>query len=150
MSTLTELIDKLITEKTFSLDGVKAIEQMRQKAEAQEARIAEQKTTVDDLRKENATLRSENGRLSATLDDARKNEAALASREAMVVRHETARAVAEASMAAYKDAMTIVFRPNTVRETAQRNYQSQYYTPGSQFPNTSTMSMPESSVREEG
>lgn len=115
-ATLTELIDQLVNEKTFSLEGVKAIEQMRQKAEQQQAKIEALAARSAEQVTEIAQLKADNERKAAELTEIKKREADLKVRETAVAAHETLAAVSKAEAAAYKHSMEIVFKPNTVRE----------------------------------
>lgn len=114
---LTELIDKLITERTFSVEGVKAIEALRIKAEAQSAELKRKDDAIESNRKTISNLEAGLDSARTEIERINKDLADLRARESKIADHEKARAVAEATASAYKDAMQIVFKPNTVRET---------------------------------
>ena len=120
MSNLTEAINKLVEEKTFSLDALEAIRGLRDKAEAMERENNLLKVQVADLRADHDGLKAENAALTAELTEfklearirAKEIEAYDAKAEAM-----RQRAIADT----FREAMGMIFRPNTVREQVQRN-----------------------------
>lgn len=118
---LTTLIDKLVTEKTFSVDGVKAIEQLRQKAAAQEDKIGLLEIAAKELKRTYDMIEADRQRLRGKEDTFIKREAELVAREAKVAEHEKTAAVAVAKADAFMFALTTVFKPNTVRETIMKS-----------------------------
>lgn len=112
-------LDELITSSTFSLEALDGIKAMRDKLVEAEANYSAQlernEKLADELRDTRATLvklREEIARL----------EAVVASNAHLV--EQGRKAIAEADKqqavaAAYRDAMQIVFKPNTMRETVQ-------------------------------
>lgn len=143
---LTALIDKLVTEKTFSVDGVKAIEQLRQKAAAQEEKIVRLEANARDLTARNAAVESERNQLRETAAAWTKREAELSAREAKAGEHEKKAAVAEAQAGAYMFALTTVFKPNSVREMVTKSVPIAQGNPSY----VSTFGMSETITREDG
>jgi hypothetical protein len=147
---LTTLIDKLITERTFSVEGVKAIEALRAKAEAQASELARKDDMIRSLREASAKENAEITCQRAQIETLGKDLAAIREREGKIVDHEKARAVAEATASTFREAMNIVFRPNTVREAVQSNVPTSFMPPGSSYPQTNWHTETKQVTREEG
>lgn len=118
---LLNAIDRLVEEKTFNLDALDAIKNLRNQAESLEERR-------DELVGMCERYRSEIKGLTDRIAELEKQSASLTSTVAMhkereqeadeaIYAAEKHRAVAEA----YKDAMNIVFKPNAVRERVHQN-----------------------------
>ena len=121
MKELTDLVEKLVTEKTFNLDAAKAVEDLKEKFRAKEQECekhkeaykakcdeaARQSKVIADL--EARVRELENGlKILRDLDE-----------KAWVSIHEAEKEKAVA--AAYKDALHTIFKPNAVRETIHRS-----------------------------
>jgi len=149
MTKLTELIESLIEEKTFSLEGVKAIEEMRQKAAAQEARIEATANEIKEARLEILSLETANSKLATAMALTEKREHDLAAREKAAFENEKKAAVSTAESSAYKHAFEIVFRSNTVRETIHHSVPVARNQPGG-YSNVEYHSETKTVAREEG
>lgn len=114
---LTGMIDKLVTEKTFTMDALEAIQALKVKAEQLEAQN-------EKLTKDLTTAQANVKELTDKLSDAHsKNqewngrEKAIVARELKMFENEKNAAVANAVSAAYRDALKTVFAPNVVRQS---------------------------------
>ena len=129
-SELITAIDRLVEEKTFNLDALEAIKDLRDKASRLEATVElleaqgkKHKENTDKLIKENNDL----------MDSWNKQNAKVAELEAReklaweaIYRAEKHEAVAEA----YKDALRTVFKPHAVREQVIQNIPVPLSSPG--------------------
>lgn len=123
MSTATEvsaLIEKMLQEKTLSLDAMEGIQLLKKKAEAADTEITRLKDVQAEFVKSKSLLETkldiavtENTALKAAADSVK-------AREALVFKNELRAAVAEAQAVAYRDSMKIVFAPNVVRENIMK------------------------------
>lgn len=130
---ITDLIDKIVEESTFSVKGVDAIKALRDKAAAQEREIVSLNATIkegsaanDSLRTENGRLKEHNARLVAREDDLKKREDAM-------TKIEKEAAVNAAKAEAYRDSMQIVFKPHTVREMVSKSVPVNHPQYGTQY-----------------
>lgn len=122
MTDLLKQIDDLVASKTFNLDALEGIKQIKDRLAAviaENERLAKQiKLTQEDMLAETrkreaaeANAKELQQRLIGMNDIATKGADAIWERK-----------VAEASAAAYKDALYTVFKPNAVRENIHRNH----------------------------
>lgn len=118
---VTSLIDKMVQEKTLSLEAMDGIQALKKKAEAADQQIDRLTTNLnertaerDDFAKQLAAVRDENKILTA-------RDQGIAAREAAVFKNELRAAVAEATATAFEKSMRIVFAPNIVRESVLKN-----------------------------
>lgn len=116
---LTEMIDRIVTEKTFTMDALEAIQALKVKAEQLEYRNASLTKDLSDSQVVRSRLTQQLSSVQIKLQTLEEHEQEVAAREAKVVEHEKRAAIAEAVSAAYKDALKIVFAPNVVRNTVQ-------------------------------
>lgn len=121
MNDLTKLINQLVDEKTFTLDGLDAIKAVRDKADAL---VVELETTKERLK----NSRADESNLREALDKERELTKLLQSKIDMHLAREKEADIAiyaadkyQAVADAYKDAMSIVFKPNAVRETISKS-----------------------------
>ena len=146
MSNLTEAINKLVEEKTFSLDALEAIRGLRDKAEAMERENNLLKVQVADLRADHDGLKAENAALTSDLTVFKSREASIRAKE---IEAYDAKAEAKRQQAiadTFREAMGMIFKPNTVREQVQRNIP--VASPGSNGSAGYVSNYPESSVVE--
>jgi len=117
---LTGMIEKLVTEKTFTMDALEAIQALKVKAGQLETQNEKLDREVASYKK-NAEIDT-NLRLSmkSDLDAWKAREASIVARELKMFENEKSAAVATAVSAAYLTSMKIVFAPNTVRESVQK------------------------------
>lgn len=113
---LTAAIDAIINEKTFSLEGLRAIEEVRSKANMLEVALKSSLETVDSLGKEVAEANAENAKLKAQVNAAAVREAEITIREAKIAELEKSAAVAQAEAKVFDKCFERVFANRTVRE----------------------------------
>lgn len=114
---ILELIDDIVAKNTFSLEALDSIKALKDKVQEQEksiTKLEEQKKQSSDLY--NSTY-ADTIELRKTINELREENRKLIEQEekakASIYEAEKQAAVA----AAYKDAMQIVFKPHTVRES---------------------------------
>ena len=143
---LTDMLDKLIEEGTFSVKATEGIQQLRadldaanEKAESLEGQLAtaqeknaDQARRITDLTNDNTALTTRNEGLQATIEDMQIRD-----REAIA---------AIASGNAYKHALETVFKPPQVRTDVWQNYTRENYTNMHVNPDGSSTPMPISST----
>jgi len=110
MADLTTLIEKLVEEKTFSLDAVAAIQTIRQKAVDLEKQLSQALTSADAYKDKLDAITFEHSRLIA-------RENSVIEREKKMVELEKAVAVSDAVRAAQKDMFDRMFANRVVRES---------------------------------
>ena len=116
MDELTKLIDQMVQEKTFSMEGVAAINELREQAELMQKTI---KQLQESFKKENECanrLRNDNDALKGELKNWRAREEKLTNRESKITELEKDRAVANAKADTFRECVGLVFRNTTVRE----------------------------------
>lgn len=145
---LSEMIDALVREKTFSLDAIDAVKALRDKAKDLEQTIERRNGDLATVSKNAANMEREIGALKREIESLSKIHDGIAEREAKVVENEKLAAVAKAESAAYKHALETVFRPNTVRERVIDNIPIAVDSGG--YSSVSTYSTSKDVVREEG
>lgn len=118
---IADLIDKLAQEKTFSLEGVKAIEELRVKSEGQRQRIEALEKELTTARAVLHDYEQKDSAAQITIQKLKEREESLKKREADIFKHEKDAAVANAQTVAFKEAMHIMFKPNTIRESVHRS-----------------------------
>lgn len=109
MDDLTKAIDKLLNEKTFTVEAVRGIEELRKRAERMEQELKGTTDLSAKYEKESEKLRSENAVLKA-------REAALAEREKKMTDLERTAAVEAAKTAVWSECFTKIFANRVVRE----------------------------------
>ena len=120
MSELTILIDKLVTEKTFSLDALDAIKILRDKATAQDEFIAEMKQQAQQKHADFLAVTKDRDRLFEAEATLAARAFKVSEREEKVTSLEKAAAVAEAKAAALGHCFDTVFRNTVFREMSNR------------------------------
>lgn len=121
MDDLTKLIDTLVQQKTFSLDAVGSIKELRDKAADLETKLkkAEEygKRRDMELQQNAATIGARD--LQVKRWETREKE--LSEREAKVTDLEKSTAVAQAESHVMRDVFHTIFRNTIVRETTNRD-----------------------------
>ena len=120
---ILELIDDIVAKNTFSLEALDSIKALKDKVQEQEksiAKLEEQKKQSSEIY--NSTY-NDNVKLRETINNLREENKKLIEQEfeAKASIYEAAKQAAIA--AAYKDAMQIVFKPHSVRESMFTNKQ---------------------------
>jgi len=118
---LTDVIDEMVRNKTFSLDALEAVKGLKDRAIEQEKKIERLDSLLATRAESEARLRAENSTLQRTIDDHAKNEISLREREAKVLTLELAEARSTATAGALREAFGIVFKNTTIRESVQRS-----------------------------
>lgn len=117
---LTRVIDELVEKKTFGLDALGAIKELRDKAQAQEETIKAREQQAENQQRKIAELERELGSAKARVEKLMLREANLLEREKAadkaIYDAERHRAVADA----WRAAMGMVFKPVEVRTSIQR------------------------------
>lgn len=117
---LLAFIDKMVEQKTFGLDALKAISELRDKAEALNERLAVEKRNAErraeDIRQRDARLASLESKVAALA----LRETAVADREAKATELEKRVAVAEAKHMATVETAAMFLRNSLVRESVQK------------------------------
>lgn len=119
-SELVQIIERLIEEKTFSVEGVKAVEALREKAVSLEVALERTRNTLDDRNAELIRLRSEAATKDQLLMEWGARERSLVAREKdadkAIYDSEKHQAVANV----WQQAMSMVFKPAAIRTEIQR------------------------------
>lgn len=131
MTLLEELnakLEELVQSKVLSLDGLSSLADLKSKLEAGDKRIA---TLLQNLETKEATIAELREKISDRNDIIQRwegrdkeliaRDSALKAREREIFNHEKTAAVSEARAEAYKEAMTIVFKPPLMRESVVRS-----------------------------
>jgi hypothetical protein len=117
---LLKQIDNLVESKTFNLDALDGIKQLKDDLKKTlDERDALQKR-YDAALAANSDKSAEILRLTARVNEQEKHIAGMADLANKGAEAIWEKKVSEASAAAYKDALYTVFKPNAVRETVQR------------------------------
>jgi hypothetical protein len=113
------LIDDLVASKTFSLDALEAVRQLKDKAVELERQLERRNQEVADLKETKLHLENKVREQRALVDAIDAREKAVIGRESQIHTVEMARAVSDARAATFEQAMKIVFAPNMVRNMVQ-------------------------------
>lgn len=116
---LVQMIETLVQEKTFSLDALEAIKNLRDKAEKLQDELEKTQRTLADTQSRRSALTAENALLTEELNVWKNRESAILSREKTMYALEQRTAVAEAQANAFLLSMKITFAPNMVRNSLQ-------------------------------
>ena len=127
--TLLDMIQKMVENKTFSLEGLQAIAKLRENAVANETKLLEYEESIKRLKLENERFREVHRELTKNIEDwkvAEKNkETIMAVREKNVSNLETRTAVAEAKENTLQSVFQMLFKNTVVRESVQRSVVSE-------------------------
>ena len=115
MDDLTKLIDQIVEDKTFSLEAVKIIEELRATAISLEEEVSQINKTYIAEQATSKELRKKNDLLTARVMKISDREKAVEAREAKITELEKAKAVAQAQASTYQSCMELVFRNTVVR-----------------------------------
>lgn len=115
MEKITEMIDALVAEKTFSLEGVKAIEAVRAKAEALQRTLESTALERDSARKERELAVNDAAVKARTISEWEQRSATIATREKTMTEKEQTAAVQTATAATFRECFAMVFRNVEVR-----------------------------------
>ncbi len=121
MKELTDLVEKLVTEKTFNLEAAKAVEDLKEKFRTKdqehEALRAALKGKSEELIERAKIIADLEAKVKGLEHGLKLLQEQDAKAKTAIYEAERERAVA----AAYKDALHTIFRPNAVRETIHRS-----------------------------
>lgn len=118
---LTKLIDTLVEQKTFGLDALGPIKDLRDKAARQETALNNANNSILEYRRDMAAKDAEISRLQSDINDWSQRQAEMENRERKVFDLEKASAVAVAKSEVWGDAFHSIFKNTIVRETINRD-----------------------------
>jgi septal ring factor EnvC (AmiA/AmiB activator) len=121
MSELTDLIDKLVVEKTLSFEAIDKVKELKDKAEDLEGRLGDVENDNKHLGERSMKLSDENGELRATIANWEKRENSLNEREGKISELEKCKAIAEAVSASQKQMFETIFKNVTVRRSVNKS-----------------------------
>lgn len=146
---LTRAIDRLVQDKVFSMEGIEAIKELRDRSANLESNLLEKSKKIEELELGRKELIQENRSLADSVKLLNERDKAMADREAKVFELEKSAAVAVAESKAYKYAMDAVFKPNTIREAVHKTVPVvRNYSDGGGFVETHTQT--ETVTRDDG
>ena len=118
-SELTYLIDKLVADKTFSVEAAEGIKRLRDANMALTDKVqeleAESKSTEDSY----FALKRQHDDQAFRLSMLSQREANIAKRELEMTKLEKEKAVAEAKLDGFREGVSTVWKPSQVREVVQ-------------------------------
>ncbi len=118
MEKLTQLIDDIVEQKTFSMDGIEGVKRIRDRAATLESQATEDKKLRQKDTETIRELRAESIRFTECIAKWNKRESELQEREAKMIGLEKGAAVSEAKADTFKKCFGFVFRnTETVAET---------------------------------
>lgn len=117
MEDLTKLIDKMVEDKTSSLDAIGAVNALRETADELQKHLDSSGRSVEILKREKASLESHLRRALDAVEVWEGREAALQEAEGKCHANETARQVAEAKANTAMEMFKTVFKPAEVRRS---------------------------------
>lgn len=118
MEKLTQLIDELVSEKTFNLDAVEGIQKLRERAEALETKSVSLEEKLEKEEGKSVKEIVKNDKLLQELSEWRSRESSLSEREKKITELEKAKAVAQAESATFEKCVGLVFRNTMLRKDA--------------------------------
>jgi uncharacterized coiled-coil protein SlyX len=129
---LSDLIDDMVREKTFSLDALDAVKGLRDRALVQDASIEKLTKTLADRDETIGKMRSQASELSAEITAFKARESSIAEREGKTRDLELREAASTASAGAYREVFGTIFKNVTVRESAMKQLPYSNTQPGGQ------------------
>lgn len=115
------VIEEMLNEKTFNLDAVEAIKSMKDQVKDLEDRKDSLELKFSDLQKTHISLIEQRDTAQTRLVEYEKRESELVEREKEMTRLECEVEKERAVAGAYRDSMSIVFKPHSLRETVLKN-----------------------------
>lgn len=115
MDELTKLIDQMVHEKTFSMEGVEAVKALRDQAVALEDQVENLLQDHENDKRDLDGFKAKVLRLEKEGSDLRSRESAVIEREKKMTELEKATAVANAKADTFKECVGLVFRNATLR-----------------------------------
>lgn len=143
---LSDLIDDMVREKTFSLDALDAVKGLRDRAFVQDASIEKLTKTLADRDETIGKMRAQASELSAEITVLKARENSVAEREGKTRDLELKEAAATAKAQALDSVFGTIFRNVTVRETTVKQVPYSNTQPGG-YTNTGMMPATESAER---
>lgn len=126
---LLDMIQKMVEDKTFSLEGLQAIAKLRENAVENQTKILRYEEIIKDIKLENERFREVHRELTKNIEDwkaaEKTKETAMAAREKNVSSLETRTAVAEAKESTLQSVFQTLFKNTVVRESVQRSVVSE-------------------------
>jgi len=96
VSELTDLIDRMVVEKTFSLDALEVVKELKNRAELLEGQLKANRDLAENAKRREEEAKAENALLQMEIGVLKARETAVAEREKTVTAMEQRVAVAEA------------------------------------------------------
>jgi hypothetical protein len=150
MNELTNLIDTLVQQKTFSLEAVGLIKDLRDKAADLENKLKNSQVNGEhqrrDIQNNEAAIRRQNDELAKWA----KREADIQAREAKMTELEKMVAVETTRATVYSVCMDKMLANRIVRESIQHSEPHTYIRPGDSYPQTTYQTRTQDTSREEG
>lgn len=117
---LIKMIEKLVEEKTFSLEGAKAIAELKSLADLNESKLKEYETRINTYRREVEEYKAKIDRSTRTIEEYQKREKSIEDREKSMNEYNIRVAVAEARHGVLYDVFNTIFKNTIVREDIQK------------------------------
>jgi len=118
---LLDLIRKAVEEKTFTLEGLKAVEELKKSAEANRQKLVDYESRIADYVKKSEAHNAEIAGLLVTIAEYKKQENEMKRRESYLVQMDVKTAVAEAKAGTIADMFQTIFKNTIVREHVQKS-----------------------------
>ena len=118
---LTKLIDSLVEQKTFGLDALGPIKDLRDRAAKQEALLRTSADEIRELKTQGYQKDGQIARLANEVKDWTQRLAEIENRERKIFELEKASAVAVAQSDIWSNAFHSIFKNTVVRETINRD-----------------------------
>lgn len=119
-SALEQIIDKMVADKTFSLDAMEAVKKLKDTAAKTASDLEVARRELKDSKQYAETLSSTLSSVRAELSAWTTRDASLTKREAEITQLEKTAAVEAARAEAFRWSMSTVFAPNVVRTAVQK------------------------------
>lgn len=132
---LSNIIDELVKEKTFNLEGVAAVNQLREKALKLESDFEYTKKELTSVRDSLTKTSEKLSQKDIELSEWKSREASLKKREDEITNLEKQAAVADAKSFVYDSVFTRIFANRVVRENTFQN-RNEVHPTGSGYPAT--------------
>lgn len=150
MNDLTTMIENVVREKTFSLDAVQAIEEIRKKAAKLEADLETSRSETKNYGAQLSTAKAEIAEWSIRSSAIDARDKAVAEREKKITELEKTSAVAAAESSILRGVVDKVFANRTVRESILTDQPVAYTASGSTYPSTHYQQKRDNIERQEG
>ena len=117
---LIKMMEKLVEEKTFSLEGAKAVAELKRLTEATQDKLKEYETRIGLNLRQIEELKRIQRDESSRIEEYQKREKAIEDREKSMNAYDIRVAVAEARHGVLYDVFNTIFKNTIVREDVQK------------------------------